>query len=76
MFVMTRKIKALNFHLKEWNKEVFRDKNVKVEQAPNSLEAVHVDVSVNGMIVDKFQVKTKAQAISDVVQLRYELQDF
>lgn len=42
MVVMTRKLKALKILLREWNKEVFRNVNDKVEQAQNSLEVVLV----------------------------------
>lgn len=60
MFVMTRKLKALKIHLQEWNKEVFGNVNNKVEQAQNSLEAVQVDILVNGMIVDCFLAEVEA----------------
>ncbi|GAY58604.1 hypothetical protein CUMW_188270 [Citrus unshiu] len=62
MFVMTRKLKALKIHLREWNEEFSGNVNDKVDQAQNSLEAVQVDISVNGMTMDSFQAEIEAQA--------------
>lgn len=60
MFVMTRKLKALKIHLREWIEEFSGNVNDKVEQAQNSVEAVQVDISVNGMTIDSFQAEIEA----------------
>lgn len=73
MFVMTRKLKALKIHLQEWNEEFSGNVNDKVDQAQNSLEAVQVDISVNGMTMDSFQAEIDAQAnLQNTIEMQYK----
>lgn len=73
MFVMTRKLKALKIHLQEGNEEFSGNVNDKVDQAQNSLEAVQIDISVNGMTMESFQAEIDAQAnLQNTIEVQYK----
>lgn len=61
MFMMTYKLKVLKQELRFWNKEIFGDVYIRVQEARHKLEDIQLSIALNDVTEDNLSLEAEAK---------------